>query len=372
VVNSTPTTSNAGSNQTICQGTSATLAANNPTSGTGVWSITSGPNISAAQFANTAVYNTTFTPTATGTYVLTWTISNSPCTPSSSNVTITSIANTPCACLSYPLNYANQAADNDITNVTIGTLNNSSVCGANPGLNSVPYKYSNYTNSVSSTTLTQGATVNFSLTSDICGGTDNQNFFLIYIDFNQNGSFAEANEKVFSQIASGPTPSVSSGQTITGTFVVPATALSGTTRMRIVNTTGNFNSTNYAETNYSLGETEDYCVTIIPCTLPTINTQPLGFTECFNGTQSLSIAASGSSLTYQWYSNTSASTTGGTSLGSANGAQTATYTPTSSSAGTTYYYCVVTESNACSTTSNVVTVTVLPQLNAGSVSGITS
>ncbi len=369
-VNSPPSTSNAGSFQTICQGTSATLSANNPTSGTGAWSITSGPNTSTTQFGNTGVYNTTFTPTTTGTYVLTWTISNSPCSPSSSNVTIIAITNTPCSCSNYPLNYANQTADNDITNVTVGTLNNTSACGANPGLNSVPFKYSNYTQSVSSTTLTQGESVNFSLTSSICGGTDNQNNFLIYIDFNQNGSFAEANEKVYSQIASGPTSFITNGQTVTGNFIIPISAMAGITRMRIVNTTGSFNSTNYAETNYTLGENEDYCVTIIPCTAPSILAQPAGFTQCFNGTQTLSISASGTSLSYQWFSNTSASTSGGTSLGSANGAQTATYTPPSTSEGTTYYYCVVTESNACSTTSNVVSITVLPQLNPGTVSGV--
>ncbi|MEI8204414.1 MAG: FG-GAP-like repeat-containing protein [Bacteroidota bacterium] len=44
---------------------------------------------------------------------------------------------------------------------------------------------------------------------------------------------------------------------------------------------------------------------------------------------------------YQWYSNTIASTSNGISLGSANGAQTNTYTPQTAISGTAYYYCIV-------------------------------
>ncbi len=87
-----PTTSAPGSNQTICQGTAATLAANIPSVGTGAWSVTSGPNLSLTQFSNTASNSSTFTPTTAGTYVLTWTISNSPCAASANTVTITSNA----------------------------------------------------------------------------------------------------------------------------------------------------------------------------------------------------------------------------------------------------------------------------------------
>ena len=54
----------------------------------------------------------------------------------------------------------------------------------------------------------------------------------------------------------------------------------------------------------------------------------------------LSVTATGSNLTYQWYSNTTNVNTGGTSLGAS--AQTATYTPSTINAGTTYYFCEVT------------------------------
>ncbi|MGC4023164.1 MAG: hypothetical protein QM734_15065 [Cyclobacteriaceae bacterium] len=88
-VASPPTASNAGTDQTICAGGSATLAANNATSGTGVWSVQSGPSTSTAQFSNVNSPTASFTPAGgVGAYVLTWTISNAPCTASASNVTV--------------------------------------------------------------------------------------------------------------------------------------------------------------------------------------------------------------------------------------------------------------------------------------------
>lgn len=80
---------------------------------------------------------------------------------------------------------------------------------------------------------------------------------------------------------------------------------------------------------------------VMPAT--TISSQPstTSRTVCQGGTfSSISVTASGGSLTYQWYSNTSASTSGGTAL-TGNGATTRTYTPQAATAGTLYYYCVV-------------------------------
>ena len=71
-------------------------------------------------------------------------------------------------------------------------------------------------------------------------------------------------------------------------------------------------------------------------------------TRCINAVFSpITVTATGVGLTYQWYSNTIASTTGGTSLAATNGAQTNSYTPQSTVAGTLYYYCIV--SGTCGT-----------------------
>jgi len=86
---STPQTiANAGANQFLCGTTSTTLAANTPASGSGFWTIVSGPGIPTFSSVNS--------PTATisgltqGTYVLRWNIpAGSFCPASSSTVSIT-------------------------------------------------------------------------------------------------------------------------------------------------------------------------------------------------------------------------------------------------------------------------------------------
>ncbi|MFN6036983.1 MAG: T9SS type A sorting domain-containing protein [Bacteroidota bacterium] len=73
-------------------------------------------------------------------------------------------------------------------------------------------------------------------------------------------------------------------------------------------------------------------------------------TVCINGSFSaISVSANGVGLTYQWYSNTTASTTGGTLI---SGATNNTYTPDATVAGTTYYYAIV--NGTCGTTTSSV------------------
>ena len=94
-------------------------------------------------------------------------------------------------------------------------------------------------------------------------------------------------------------------------------------------------------------------VTVTPLT--TITTQPVSKEVC-PGTNnvSLSVATTGTgTLTYQWYSNSSASNTGGTLI---SGATSATYT-TTNPLGTYYYYCVV-KGTCNSINTNVATITV--------------
>ncbi|MDB2364034.1 hypothetical protein N9V83_03300, partial [Flavobacteriales bacterium] len=77
------------------------------------------------------------------------------------------------------------------------------------------------------------------------------------------------------------------------------------------------------------------------CVAPSVDTETLGTQSvCEGGSPTaLSITASGTNITYQWYSDTDNDASGGTSLGA--GAQTNSYTPSGASAGTTYYYVVV-------------------------------
>lgn len=88
---------------------------------------------------------------------------------------------------------------------------------------------------------------------------------------------------------------------------------------------------------------------------PTISSQPITSQEvCVGGTISaLTVAHTGGhgTPTYQWYSNTTASTTGSTLI---TGATSSSYTPSTNAIGTLIYYVVITLSgNGCgSTTSN--------------------
>ncbi len=84
-----PTTAAAGADQdgaSMCGLTSTTLAGNTPTIGTGAWSIVSG---SGGSITTPSSPTSTFSGTAGTTYTLRWTISNSPCTASTDDVTIT-------------------------------------------------------------------------------------------------------------------------------------------------------------------------------------------------------------------------------------------------------------------------------------------
>ncbi len=79
-------------------------------------------------------------------------------------------------------------------------------------------------------------------------------------------------------------------------------------------------------------------------TAPTIDTQPQNMVRTYGETDGcLTVAASaadGHVLSYQWYSNTSAGNEGGTAI---DGATDASYAfPADKSAGSYYYYCVVT------------------------------
>ncbi|MCX6294754.1 MAG: gliding motility-associated C-terminal domain-containing protein [Bacteroidetes bacterium] len=84
-VNTSPTASNAGVNQSLCA-TSATLAGNTPLAGTGTWTLISGTGVITTPSSPTS----TVTGLGLGANIFQWTISNPPCGTSSTQVTITS------------------------------------------------------------------------------------------------------------------------------------------------------------------------------------------------------------------------------------------------------------------------------------------
>ncbi len=102
-----------------------------------------------------------------------------------------------------------------------------------------------------------------------------------------------------------------------------------------------------------------------------ISVQPETKTVCQNASTTLSITAEGNNPKYQWYSNSTNTNSGGTAI---SGATNSTYTPTTSTAGNFYYYCIVEPSSStpsCSTaiTSEVVVLTVSPTTVGGTLTG---
>ncbi|MCR8630231.1 discoidin domain-containing protein [Paenibacillus radicis (ex Xue et al. 2023)] len=111
---------------------------------------------------------------------------------------------------------------------------------------------------------------------------------------------------------------------------------------------------------------------LVNAAVPIIESQPKGATvNEGDSSPTLSAAASvsdGGTLSYQWYSNTTNSNSGGTAIG---GAMSASYVAPTNAAGTKYYYVVVTNTNngvdgvrAVTATSNVVAVSVNALVNA--------
>ena len=238
----------------VCAGTNFTLSLQNATTGSGVtyqW------QNSPDNVTYTNISGATSATFVTSTLAPTWYRCVVSCSGSPANSNPLQILLNSNFQSCYNTNAATSTGDGEISNVTIGSLNNSSTCTTlAPGTGSILNRYSNYRGFVTPPDLQRSASVPFSLTMTSCGGSFG-NGFQVYIDFNQNGFF-EDSERVFNQ----PTAATGS-QTQTGSFTVPLTALLGVTGMRVVNVEAGFpNSTNYANVTYSFGETEDYLVNI--------------------------------------------------------------------------------------------------------------
>ncbi|PZF73096.1 GEVED domain-containing protein [Taibaiella soli] len=137
-----------------------------------------------------------------------------------------------------------------ITNVTLGTLNNTTTCSTNG--------YGDYT-TLPVVALTQGQSYPMSVTVGP-GGTE---YVSVWIDYNQNGVF-DASEYFFLGSANGAV--------VNGTLAIPASAYPGNTRMRVRVRYNQQLATTEACVAYTYGEAEDYMVNILPlpaCATPT-------------------------------------------------------------------------------------------------------
>jgi hypothetical protein len=175
--------------------------------------------------------------------------------------------------------YSNECSSGDfIDSVVFNTLaNNLSGCNGNLG------NYRAYPNSFpTNTTVTQGS--NYFLR--VVPGSAFAQGIGVWIDYNQNGSFGDAGEFVFSN-----PPSTSGSET---TVTIPLNAVTGITNMRVkaaynqTLTAGDFCAP------AGFGETEDYKITIIGCTPPTTFNVSGGGVYCSPENNNVFVTLSGS------------------------------------------------------------------------------
>ena len=105
-----------------------------------------------------------------------------------------------------------------------------------------------------------------------------------------------------------------------------------------------------ASVNIQSGATVNAATPVITNSLASPSTNVGTAVTALNATATVS---DGGTISYAWYSNTTASTTGGSTLG----VTTPTYAPPVGTAGTYYYYCVVTNTNNAASGTKIVTAT---------------
>lgn len=278
------------------------------------------------------------------------------CVPSStadtSGVVTVSIA-PPTDCYCIPAPASNCTLDDVIENVTFAGINNNSSCTLG---------YGNYTTSVAPGNITSGIASLISVT--VANGGNEA--VAAWIDYNQNGIF-EMSEYTYI----GNTP----GGTVNANIMVPSSALTGLTRMRVrsfyvatgdpleVYTLAADPVCGAISTNF--GETEDYTVNIIAGTLcagtPIAGTAASTLsTVCpnvpFTLTSDGTLAAG---LSFQWQSSTDGTTW--TDLGPVQSGLA--YTVSSQSVTTQYRVIYTCTASNNSNTSTAVTVTQTPMEN---------
>ena len=168
---------------------------------------------------------------------------------------------TPEACTlgNFGLSKASSPIDEDITNVSIGNLNNSSSCTQTVlGQNSVLRQYSNYTGVTDPPLLQQGREYQLSVSLGECGsGSCSDGGISVYIDYNGNGSFDKLTESAWEK--EHCKVNATGGNTYTTNIIIPQGTPSGYKRMRVIfNCDGLTGPTD----SYIYGETEDYCVEV--------------------------------------------------------------------------------------------------------------
>ena len=319
------------------------------------WTFTNGSTV-----LTSTLQNPTMTFTVAGAYDVTLTVTTAAGTNTITKPAYVVLVGSPTnACTPTSTNAGNYAQT--ISKVVFNTISNTTDDYTNVA-------YSNFT-CTDNTIVQAGNTYNMSITGN--AGPSGAEKFEVYIDYNNNGVFANPGELVHSgSIAAGTNTTVNT-QTLSANVTIPATAVTNTVlRMRVIGEVASITAGKRACTSaFSIGDVEDYGIYIQSnCTsAPTISAQPTASTICANANTTFSVTSAGGT-SYQWQ----VSTNGGTSWASVTGAvytnaTTATLTITGATAtmNTYKYRCVIT--NGCGSTNSsevVLTVNASPTITA--------
>lgn len=223
---------------------------------------------------------------------------------------------------SYCASNATNSSYEWISNVRLGTINNTTTASTGG--------YGNFT--TISTNLSKGTSATITLSPGFAG-TVYTEYFKVYIDYNGDKDFDDAGENVFT--SAGVTAAVS------GTFTVPTTAITGTTRMRIVMQDGAIAG---PCTSFTYGEVEDYSVNLTTSTTSICATPTTLISSAITSSgATLSWTGASGSASYTLQVKTSTATTWTT-----YNVSTTNYTLTGLSASTVYNWQVRTNCSASS------------------------
>lgn len=142
--------------------------------------------------------------------------------------------------VTYCTSKGNSSADERIGKVVFGTINNTSTGTTG---------YENY--SAISTNATRGTAYTITITPTWTSSVYSEGY-AVFIDYNQDGDFADSGETAWTKASSTTTP-------VTGSITIPSTATLGTTKVRV---SMKYNGIPTSCESFSYGQVEDYSINI--------------------------------------------------------------------------------------------------------------
>jgi len=267
VISAPPTVSAAGTDQTLCNTTTSTLGGNNPSVGTGAWTVIAGP----ATVTSPGTYNSGVTGMRLGTNTFRWTITNGACS-SLDDITIV---------VSSPPTSSDAGDDQALCNTT-----NARLAGNNPGVGTGAWTRTAGTGTVTSpgtyNSLVSGLgwgtnTFRWTITNGACTSMDDISIVISALPTFSDAGMDQALCNTTTSTLAGNNPSVGTGAwTVTvgpATVTNPGTHNSGVTGL-IVGT----NTFRWTTTNGTCISTND--ITIVVSAPPTLSSAGMDTALC--------------------------------------------------------------------------------------------